>query len=178
MAALTPAEIFLGRARYLLGTEYRTKLRLAVEALPDAALWWRANEESNSVGNLLLHLNGNVRQWMLSGVAGQANERHRAEEFAARTGGSASALLTELNRTLDDVDRALSAVTSEQLTESRTIQGREITVLDAVLHVVEHFSYHLGQIVVIAKMQQPDAVHFYEDAGGLATPVWKSQIKA
>jgi len=178
MAALTPASIFLERARYLLATEYRTKLRLAVEALPDAALWWRANEQSNSVGNLLLHLNGNVRQWMLEGVGGRPNERNRAGEFAARTGLPATALLAALNQTLDDVDRVLAAVTPEQLATPRTIQGRDTTVLDAVLHVVEHFSYHLGQMVLIAKMQQPGAVHFYEDAGGLATPVWKTQINA
>ena len=55
--------LFLDRARYLLATEYRTKIRLAVNALPEDSLWWRPNDESNSVGNLLLHLAGNVRQF-------------------------------------------------------------------------------------------------------------------
>src|SRR5215467_11456563 len=74
--------LFLDRARYLLLTEYRTKIRLAVEALPEDALWWRPNDQSNSVGNLLLHLAGNVRQWMVSGVGTAPDIRHRAAEFA------------------------------------------------------------------------------------------------
>src|ERR1051325_6638607 len=98
---MTTAEQFLEEARYFLGTEYRTQLRLAVEAVGDESLWWRANDQSNSVGNLLLHLNGNVRQWILGGVGRQANERHRASEFAARTGPSAATLLAELDRTFD-----------------------------------------------------------------------------
>lgn len=178
MNAHNAAQIFLERARYFLGTEYRTQLRLAVEALPDDALWWRANDQSNSVGNLLLHLNGNVRQWILGGVGKQANERHRAAEFAARTGPPRATLLADLDRTLDDVDRVLGALTQADLLEPRTIQGRETTALAAIFHVVEHFSQHLGQIILIAKMRAPGAINFHEDAGGLATPVWMEKIKA
>src|SRR5881227_1910128 len=98
---MTAGSIFRERARYFLGTEYRTQLRLSVEALPADALWWRANEHSNSVGNLLLHLNGNVRQWILGGVGRRANDRHRASEFAARTGPPAATLFADLDRTLD-----------------------------------------------------------------------------
>ena len=170
--------IFLEEARYFLGTEYRTQLRLAVEALPADGLWWRANDQSNSAGNLLLHLNGNVRQWILGGVGRQENERNRAAEFAARTGPAAAELLTTLDRTLDEVDRVLAALTPAALLEPRTIQGRETTAMSAIFHVVEHFSQHLGQIILIAKLRAPGAINFYENAGGLATPVWKEQIKA
>ena len=178
MDAPNAAQLFLERARYFLGTEYRTQLRLAVEALPPDALWWRANEQSNSAGNLLLHLNGNVRQWILGGVGRQANERHRAAEFAARSGPPAATLLADLDRTLDEVDRVLGALTAADLLEPRAIQGRDITVLSAVFHVVEHFSQHLGQIILIAKLRAPGAVNFYEDAGGLATPVWEANIRS
>src|SRR5215470_3429148 len=126
------ADSFLDRSRHFLGTEYRVKIRAAVEALPADSLWWRGNEQSNSVGNLLLHLNGNVRQWILGGVGRQQTDRHRAEEFAARTGPPAAALLDDLDRTLDEVDRVLARLTDADLLESRTIQGREITVLDAI----------------------------------------------
>jgi uncharacterized damage-inducible protein DinB len=175
---MTTGRIFVERARYFLGTEYRTQLRLSVEALPEDALWWRANEQSNSVGNLLLHLNGNVRQWILGGVGGHANERHRAAEFAARSGPLAAALLADLDRTLDEVDAVLARLTDADLVEARAIQGRDITVLAAIFHVVEHFSQHLGQIILIAKLRAPGAISFYEDAGGLATPVWKENIRA
>jgi uncharacterized damage-inducible protein DinB len=173
----TAARIFLERARYFLGTEYRTQLRLAVDALPEDALWWRANDQSNSVGNLLLHLNGNVRQWILGGVGRQTNDRHRADEFAARTGPAAATLVANLDTTLDEVDRVLAALTDANLLEPRTIQGRDITVLGAIFHVVEHFSQHLGQIILIAKLRAPGAINFHEDAGGLATPLWEQKIR-
>ena len=169
--------IFLEKARYLLLTEYRTKIRLAVEALPEDALWWRANDQSNSVGNLLLHLTGNVRQWMVSGVGGAPDIRHRAAEFAATDGPPRTELLANLNHTLDEVDRVLGALTPESLLERRTIQGRDVTVLDAIFICVEHFSMHLGQIILLAKLRAPGTVQFYEDAGGLARPVWKEKIQ-
>lgn len=169
--------IFLQKARYLLLTEYRTKIRLAIEALPEDALWWRANDQSNSVGNLLLHLTGNVRQWMVSGVGGAPDIRHRAAEFAATDGPPRTELLANLNHTLDEVDRVLGALTPESLLERRIIQGRDVTVLDAIFICVEHFSMHLGQIILLAKLRAPEAVQFYEDAGGLARPVWKEKIQ-
>jgi len=173
----TKSQTFIDCARYFLGTQYRTQIRLAVEALPEKDLWWRPNDQSNSVGNLLLHLNGNVRQWILGGVGRQANERHRAAEFAARTGPSARELLADLDRTLDEVDRVLAGVTDAGLRELRHIQGRDITVLDAIFHVTEHFSGHLGQIILMAKLRAPGAITFYEDGGGLATPVWEDKIR-
>lgn len=165
--------VFIARAREYLGNEYPAKLRLTIAALPEDKLWWRPNQESNSVGNLLLHLNGNLRQWIVAGVGGEPYERHRAAEFAAREGASGAELLSQLERTLADVDRVLNGLSASRLAERCAIQGRELTVLDAVFHVTEHFAYHLGQIILVAKMFSPGGVHFYEDAGGLARPVWK-----
>jgi len=170
--------IFLDCAREKLLTEYRTKIRLAVESLPEEALWWRPNDQSNSVGNLLLHLTGNVRQWMVSGVGGAADTRHRAAEFDAHDGPPRAELLAALNHTLDDVDRVLSGLTTGVLLERRTIQGRDITILDAIFICVEHFSMHLGQIILIAKLRAPGAIQFYEDAGGLARPAWRDHISS
>lgn len=169
--------LFLERSRFLLLTEYRTKLRSAVAALPAEACWWRANDQSNSVGNLLLHLAGNIRQWIVSGVGQMPDTRQRSAEFAAREGQSASELLAQLEQALDDVDRVLQTLTASQLLEHRTIQGRSVTVFEAVLRVVEHFSHHLGQIILIAKLHAPGAIQFYEDAGGTAKPVWQRLIR-
>jgi uncharacterized damage-inducible protein DinB len=165
---------FLERSRHYLATEYRVKLRAAVESLPDDALWWRANEESNSVGNLLLHLAGNVRQWIVSGVGGAPDRRHRADEFSARGGADAATLLAALDVVLDEADAVLARLTPADLSAARMIQGRDVTVFDAVYHVVEHFSGHVGQIVLVAKLHTPGAIQFYEDAGGLARPVWQT----
>ena len=169
---MDPAVVFLARSRHYLGTEYPIKLRAAVEALPADALWWRANEQSNSVGNLLLHLSGNVRQWIVSGVGGAPSTRDRDSEFAARSGATAAELLAALERTLAEADAVLARLAPAELLEPRTIQGRDIAVLDAVYHVVEHFSLHLGQIIWAAKLHAPGSIRFYEDAGGLARPLW------
>ena len=165
-------ERFLAQSRAYLATEYRAKLRAAVAALPGEMLWWRANDQSNSVGNLLLHLTGNVREWIVSGVGGASNARDRAGEFAARSGDDAQALLEALDRTLDDADAVLAALSPADLDSTRAIQGREVTVLEAVYHVVEHFSMHAGQIIYVAKLHAPGAVQFYDDTDGLARPIW------
>lgn len=139
MASQPLDRLFVEQARDYLSSEYPAKLRIAIAALPQDKLWWRPNEDSNSVGNLLLHLNGNIRQWIVAGVGGDAYERHRADEFAAREGRPASELLTALERTLGDVDRILGGLSADRLAERCAIQGRDITVLDAIFHVTEHF---------------------------------------
>ena len=170
---MTLAETFIARSRYYLREEYRKKLALAVNAIPAERLWWRPDDASNSAGNLLLHLAGNVRQWIVAGVGGAPDARDRAAEFEARSGLPANELVLRLYATLDEVDAVLATLDETRLAERVTIQGRDVTVLEAVFHVVEHFSLHLGQLILMAKQFSPGAIKFYEDAGGLAKPVWK-----
>jgi hypothetical protein len=122
-----------------------------------------------------MHLTGNVRQWIVGGVGREAVARDRAGEFGARNGEPAEALLRRLDAVLRDVDTLFAGLTPDDLSSSRTIQGREITVFDAIYHVVEHFSLHLGQIILMAKLHAPGSLQFYEDAGDMATPVWQAQ---
>jgi uncharacterized damage-inducible protein DinB len=166
------AASFLERSRYYLCTEYPAKIRAAVEAMPADRLWWRPNESANSVGNLLLHLSGNVRQWIVSGVGGAPDVRRRSMEFAARGGANVAGMLDGLDATLREVDAVLRALTPSELQERRTIQGRETTVFEALYHVVEHFSGHTYQIVYAAKLLTPGAIKFYDDADGLARPLF------
>jgi uncharacterized damage-inducible protein DinB len=166
------ATLFLDRSRYYFRAEFPTKLRRAVEALPPDALWWRPNEQSNSVGNLVLHLIGNVRQWIVGGVGKLPNTRDRAAEFAARGGITSAELLEALEAVLVEVDGVLARLSAADLLERRTIQGRDLSVFEAVYHVVEHFAMHLGQIILLAKIHAPGSIRFYEDAGGLARPIW------
>jgi len=120
-----------------------------------------------------------LKAWATQSIALQVAEssRDRAAEFGARSGPPAAELLAELERTLGDVDCVLVALTPENLLELRSIQGRELSVLEAIYHVVEHFSLHLGQIILLAKLHTPGAIEFYEDAGGLARPVWMDLIR-
>ena len=164
---------FLERSRHYLAYEYPTKIAFCLGELPADALWRRLDDASNSVGNLLLHLEGNVRQWIISSVGGAPDARHRAGEFGARAGADGAALLTALRHTLREADAVIGGLTAEDLASRRTIQGRDVSVLDAVYHVVEHFSLHTGQIILLTKLLAPGRIKFYEDAKGQAVPIWR-----
>lgn len=164
------AQAFLERSRHYLVREYPAKIQRCLDVLPVDALWRRDDESENSIGNLLLHLAGNVRQWIVAGVGGAPDARERSAEFSARAGHDASSLMDLLRTTLGEVDVVLAGLDARQLEEPRRIQGRDVKVLDAVYHVVEHFSMHTGQIILLTKRYAPGRIHFYEDAGGLAVP--------
>jgi uncharacterized damage-inducible protein DinB len=166
------AESFIARSRYWLTKEYPIKIRHCVEALPRAAVWARPNDGSNSVGNLLVHLTGNVTEWILGGVGGRPVQRYRAGEFGQRDGAEASKLLANLEVVLNEADGVLATLTEADLERSLVIQDRDTTVLAAVYHVVEHFAMHTGQIIYMTKIYAPGKIHFYEDEGGLARPTW------
>jgi len=161
---------FLAKSRRYLAFEYPTKIQRCLDVLPADAIWRRDDDASNSIGNLLLHLSGNIRQWIVSGVGGAPDARQRSAEFDARSGDDATALMARLLDTVREADAVLASLDAQRLTERRTIQGRDVKVLDAVYHVVEHFSMHTGQIILLAKRFAPGRVQFYEDAGGLARP--------
>jgi uncharacterized damage-inducible protein DinB len=166
---------FLERSRHYLALEYPAKIRRCLDVLPANALWSRTDESSNSVGNLLLHLEGNVRQWIVSAVGGAPDARYRSAEFTARDGATTDELFGALRATLDEADAVIARLTPAELLERRTIQGRDVAVMDAVYHVVEHFALHTGQIILLTKQLAPGSIRFYEDAGGLAIPRWSEQ---
>ena len=166
------AEIFVARSRYWLTKEYPIKLRHCLNALPRGAVWARPNQDSNSVGNLLIHLTGNVTEWILGGVGGRSYKRYRAGEFAQRDGADASKLMDDLEAVLREADRVLAGLTDKDLERSVVIQERDTNVLGAIYHVVEHFAMHTGQIVFLTKLYAPGRIQFYEEAGGVARPTW------
>ncbi|MEO6444953.1 MAG: DUF1572 family protein [Gemmatimonadaceae bacterium] len=171
-ASFDLADRFIARSRYYLGVEYPAKIRLALLAMPADRIWWRPHEASNSVGNLILHLAGNVRQWIVAGVGEASDTRLRDAEFSTRGGDDAAHLLERLEKALSEVDAVLARITPESLGERRMIQGRETSIFSAIYHVVEHFSGHTGQIIMLAKEVAPGAVRFYDDTGGLARPTF------
>jgi uncharacterized damage-inducible protein DinB len=157
------AMIALSR-RYL--REYLTKIRLAVSVLDDEIVWARPNDASNSIGNLMLHLAGNARQWIVSGVGGAADIRDRQSEFDQRAPLPATSLIDWLEQTVTEVDRVLASLTPADLHTRRTIQANDVSVLEAIYHVVEHFSMHTGQIILLAKSKEPDRIRFYDMVDG------------
>ncbi|MEP6507410.1 MAG: DinB family protein [Gemmatimonadales bacterium] len=167
------AEIFIDKSRHYLATEYPSKIRLAVAKLSHEEIWRRANESSNSIGNLIVHLAGNIRHWIVAGIGGATSNRDRAAEFAMRDGPGVDELLALLDDAVRDADAVISALTDADLVRGCEIQGRNTTVLAAIYHVVEHFSMHTGQIVMLAKIYSPGSVRFYgDDPAGNAAPLW------
>lgn len=156
-----PGAAFLAETGRYLTAGYLPRIRSAVEGLPPDDLWWRPNDASNSVGNLLLHLAGNIRQWVVHGVGGASDVRHRQAEFDARAGGTAGELLDHLESALRDAAAVVAGLDPAVLGEPRTIQGMDTTVLGALYHVVEHLSMHTGQILWIVKARTGEDLGFY-----------------
>ena len=162
---------FLRHSRFRLREDYLVKIRRSVELLDDKQIWSRLNWESNSIGNLLLHLAGNLRQWVICGIGGARDGRQRSLEFTAHESRTRDELLQLLESTIDEADQILARLVEEVESDGdeaplqRTIvpQGYSQTVLDAVFHVVEHFSYHTGQIVLLAKWQKGSAIALYDE---------------
>lgn len=167
--------LFLAHSRDYLGVRgsYLPRIEQAVERLGPDDVWWRPNEASNSVGNLLLHLAGNLREWVVHGVGGAANVRQRQREFDATAGAAADVLLDALRAVVEEADVVLAALEPARLVEPVVIQGMETTVLGAIYHAVEHFSMHTGQILYIVKMRLGVDLGFYRiGQDGVATEAW------
>ena len=165
-------DAFVAQSREYLTRHYLPKIRLAVEPLGDDDLWWRPNEASNSIGNLLLHLEGNLRQWILSGLGGSPDRRDRAAEFARREPLPRARLLGLFATVVGEVDAVLARADGALLARRFAIQGRQVTGLQAIYHVVEHVSYHAAQIIYIAKLRTGSDLGFYTVEAGVARAAW------
>src|SRR5215207_6285198 len=128
------AEAFVSRSISLLSDEYLHKLTRSLAAVSDADVWWRPNEASNSIGNLLLHLRGNVTQWIVGGVGRRPFQRTRPEEFSARSGAPAEKLLSDLTKTVQEACEIIASQTGDSLLERGQIQGYDVSVLEAIYH--------------------------------------------
>jgi uncharacterized damage-inducible protein DinB len=166
------SKAFILQSATFLQSDFFPRIRTVVEPLSDEQVWWRPNDASNSIGNLLLHLDGNVTQWILGGVGGVSVMRDRPREFAERSLIPSAELLTHLHGTIEQAGDVLSRLDPALLLDTRTIQGNDVTILEAVYHVVEHFSMHTGQILMLAKMMTGKDLHLYMFPDGAARKAW------
>lgn len=171
---LTTSRAFIDHASHFLLRDYLPKIERCLEKLTDEQIWWRANEESNSIGNLILHLCGNARQWIVCGVGAQPDNRDRDSEFAQRAIISRTELVTLLRSTLDDVHHTLQSLDPSLLLERRKIQGNDVELLEAIFHVTEHFSMHTGQIIMLTKMMTAADLRFYEFEDDVPVHRWQT----
>jgi uncharacterized damage-inducible protein DinB len=144
---------FIAQSRGFLSSDYLPKIERCLEALSDEDVWWRANEGSNSIGNLLLHLDGSTRAWIIGVVGGSHSPRDRQREFGERERIPRLELMSRLRQTMAEADEVLACLDAGALLERRQARGDEVTVLLAIYHAVEHFSMHTGQIIMLAKMR-------------------------
>ncbi|HYX43238.1 MAG TPA: DinB family protein, partial [Pyrinomonadaceae bacterium] len=169
------ARAFIAHARALLTEDYLLRIERCLATLDETDVWWRANAESNSIGNLLLHLAGNARQWIVSGVGGAPDMRVRDSEFAATDKDelTKAELLARLRATLKEVDQVLARLDTATLLDERTIQNcTGVTILEAVFHVVEHFSMHTGQIILLTKLRTARDLVLYDFTDSIPRKTW------
>jgi uncharacterized damage-inducible protein DinB len=152
---------FLLQARLHLNDDFMPKIEKCLDVLSEEDVWWRAHETNNSVGNLLLHLSGNVRQWIVSGIGGKPDNRQRPLEFSERNPIHKEIVWSKLQDAVAEASQVLESFPAERLLEKRRIQGFDNTALQAIFHVVEHFSLHTGQIIYITKLREARDLKFY-----------------
>jgi hypothetical protein len=126
-------------------------------------VWWRPNAASNSIGNLILHLNGNVRQWLVASFNRLEDHRNRPAEFGETCLIPASVLLETLGATMQEASEVLARLAQADLLAPYEIQGYKVSGLYAVYQVVEHFGMHYGQILYIAKNLRGEDLGFYSE---------------
>jgi Protein of unknown function (DUF1572)/Clp amino terminal domain, pathogenicity island component len=129
-------------------TEYLTA---CVKKLTEEQIWQRQGAYENAVGNLVLHLCGNARQWIMHGVGGAEDVRVRDKEFSAGGGMSGAELISLFEATMDEAKNIIAAVPAERMTERVHPQGRDVSVLEAIYQVVGHVQQHVGQIILVTK---------------------------
>jgi uncharacterized damage-inducible protein DinB len=141
--------------------QFADRIEVCLGKLNEDQIWARGHENENAIGNLTLHLTGNVRQWILSPLGNSPLNRDRDSEFAARGGFTAAELLANLRDTVEQAARIVSRLTAEQLTQTYEIQKYQVSGVDAVYHVVEHFAQHTGQIIFATKTLTGKDLGFY-----------------
>lgn len=139
---------------------YLPRITGCLEQLSDQEIWWRPNDASNSIGNLVLHVCGNIRQWIISGLGGAADLRERDKEFAERGPVARKALLEKFQQTVSEAGAVLARLKPDALTRRYRIQGYDVTGYEAAAHVIEHVAYHAGQIIYVTKLKRAKDLGF------------------
>ncbi|MEM9527797.1 MAG: DinB family protein [Bacteroidota bacterium] len=151
---------FKSSATYFLDWNLE-RIARCLEELTEDQIWLRPNEQSNSIGNQLLHLEGNIRQWAVHGLGGAPDIRTRATEFAATEGQPKEELLAALTTTIEAAKAALAGLTEAEMARERRVQAYVHDGTFILLHVVEHLSYHTGQIIFWTKAMKNIDLDFY-----------------
>ena len=135
--------LMIAEVKRRLFDESIPRAKKCLNLLSEEEIWYRPNENSNSVGNLILHLCGNVRQWLISAIGGQTDIRKRQSEFDERGPLATELLINMLDELQKDAENVLDTSKPEILTANFVVQGYQETGLSILIHIVEHFSGHV-----------------------------------
>jgi hypothetical protein len=141
--------------------QFTERIEVCLGKLNEQQIWWRGHENENAIGNLVVHLAGNLGQWILAPLGGVEMERDRDAEFEARGGADARQLAAKLRAVVDQATQIIEGLRTEELTQMYTIQNYRVSGVDAVYHAVEHFAQHTAQIIFVTKMATGDDLGFY-----------------
>lgn len=157
-------DAFIAYSRRKLA-DYHAQIVRCVNLCSLEQVWHRANERSNSIGNLLLHLRGNVMMWIVDGLGGKRFDRDRPAEFAQRDPLPVEPIMARLTETVTAADGVISRLTPADLERVYSIQGYSVTGVEAVYHVIEHFAFHTGQIITMTKAMLDVDLSLYDAQG-------------
>jgi hypothetical protein len=153
------AEAYLGQAKRQ-AAESLANIKHCLDQLTDEQVWWRPHESGNSIANIVLHLCGNLQQWIASGVGGAPDARDRPREFSQRELIPKKELLRRLEEAIDEATAVLDGVAARQLLDGRRIQGFDETVLSAIFVCVSHMRGHAQEVVYVTRFQLGDGYVF------------------
>ena len=154
-------EEFVQNSLYRLDENTRMN-SISLELLSEEDIWKRPNESLNSIGNLIVHICGNITQYVISSLGEQEDVRERDTEFTAQSGYTKIELLQKLTNTIDVAKRVINDAKVDQLVRKREVQGFYFSGIGVVLHAVEHYSYHTGQIAFWVKQVKNMDLGFYD----------------
>lgn len=137
------------------------RIKTCIEKLDEEQIWHQPNKSTNSIGHLITHLNGNIRQYMLSTLGGQPDNRQRQLEFDPDLKADIHLLMQQLEKTLMESNHVIGNMTEDELTKVFQVQVFEKTGFSIIIHVIEHMSYHTGQIALLTKLLINEDLGFY-----------------
>jgi uncharacterized damage-inducible protein DinB len=141
--------------------ENTSKIKTCMNQLDEKDIWFRYNEHVNSVGNIILHLCGNIRQYIISSLGGAPDIRERDLEFSTAGGFTNAELTVKWQDTIREAKEIIAQANPENLLRHRVVQGTEHSGISIIVHVTEHYSYHTGQIIFLTKLYKNIDMAFY-----------------
>lgn len=154
-------QLLIDQVRIRIFNESIPRIKQCLNSLTESEIWYRPNSHSNSVGNLVLHLCGNARQWIVAGLGQQVDTRDRDYEFNERGPLPTPKLMALLDQTQTEVEQVLSQLSETDLVQEYPVQVFRESGVSILVHVIEHFSYHTGQITYFVKAHKDLDTGYY-----------------